>query len=420
MLKKSVVSAITASLMVGMASTTFAATNPFSDVPRDSWAYDAVATLANDGVIDGFPDGTYQGQKTMTRYEMAQIIARAMAKTDLQKADKAVVDKLAVEFADELDNLGVRVSELEKKSDNVKWGGEVKYKYVQENHDVGGDDRTNKLELKLKPKAYIGNSGWTANAELKYVMHPEYDDNATSVELSKAYVKGPLFGGTVSAGRVSLDIAQGMIFDDELSGVTAEFGSDTFKSTFTAGRYSEEGHDYDSKVDARNITAEYYGAQFDYMPTEKLALNAGYVLLNGLDKGTGLGDQLDVDGTKANLWYAGGSYAFDKNIAVSGQYLQNTDANTQDQAGSIELQYKGADDSDVGSWGAVFGYRHLGENTTIEPTYDDVAAGQKGFFVGASYTLADNVTTEILYFNGKDIATDSDASTLYSNIKFIF
>ena len=102
MSKKTLVSAITAALVVGAASTTFAAANPFSDVPADSWAYDAVSTLAADGVIDGYPDGTYQGQNTMTRYEMAQIVARAMAKTDLEKADKALVDKLAAEFAEDL------------------------------------------------------------------------------------------------------------------------------------------------------------------------------------------------------------------------------------------------------------------------------------------------------------------------------
>ena len=107
MSKKTLVSAITAALVVGAASTTFAAANPFSDVPADSWAYDAVSTLAADGVIDGYPDGTYQGQNTMTRYEMAQIVARAMAKEDLQKADKAIVDKLAAEFAGHLDANGL-------------------------------------------------------------------------------------------------------------------------------------------------------------------------------------------------------------------------------------------------------------------------------------------------------------------------
>ena len=152
MSKKTLVSAITAALVVGAASTTFAAANPFSDVPADSWAYDAVTTLAADGVIDGYPDGTYKGQQTMTRYEMAQIVARAMAKTDLEKADKALVDKLAAEFAEELDNLGVRVADLEKKSDNVKWGGELRYRYYDENHDAKADETYNKVYSVLNQK----------------------------------------------------------------------------------------------------------------------------------------------------------------------------------------------------------------------------------------------------------------------------
>ena len=61
-------------LALGM-STTAAAENPFSDVPSGHWAYGAVAKLAAEGVIDGYPDGTFKGNKTMTRYEMAQIVA---------------------------------------------------------------------------------------------------------------------------------------------------------------------------------------------------------------------------------------------------------------------------------------------------------------------------------------------------------
>ena len=172
MSRKTLISAITAALVVGTASTTFAASNPFSDVPADSWAYDAVATLAADGVIDGYPDGTYQGQNTMTRYEMAQIVARAMAKTDIDKADKALVDKLAAEFAEELDNLGVRVADLEKKSDNVKWTGELRYRYYDANHDANPDDDEtyNRVMFRLMPQAYIGDTGWTANARINYSL----------------------------------------------------------------------------------------------------------------------------------------------------------------------------------------------------------------------------------------------------------
>ena len=85
--KKMLTSTLSAMVLSGLITgTALAAQNPFSDVPEDSWAYDAVSQLAADGIIDGYPDGTYKGQNTMTRYEMAQITARAMVKTDLDKA----------------------------------------------------------------------------------------------------------------------------------------------------------------------------------------------------------------------------------------------------------------------------------------------------------------------------------------------
>ena len=52
-MKKTLVSALAAAFVIGAAGTTFAAANPFSDVPRDHWAYDAVTQLASDGVIEG-------------------------------------------------------------------------------------------------------------------------------------------------------------------------------------------------------------------------------------------------------------------------------------------------------------------------------------------------------------------------------
>ena len=412
MSKKTLVSAITAALVVGATSTTFAAANPFSDVPADSWAYDAVTTLAADGVIDGYPDGTYKGQNTMTRYEMAQIVARAMAKTDLEKADKALVDKLAAEFAEELDNLGVRVADLEKKSDNVKWGGELRYRYYDENHDIGKDETHNKVLFRLEPKAYIGNSGWTANARLDYEMNLSTDENDNNVEVDRAWVEGPLFGATVQAGRVPLFTAQGMIFDDRISGGTVAFGSDQFTTTLAAGRYNNDDptHKPGYQGNAKDITAEYYGVQFDYQATDNLAANAGYTTLRGIE------DTPD----NANIWYLGGSYAFDSNVKLVGQYAENTEEDAYEKAGIVEVQYKGTDVADPGSWGAYVGYRHLGKNVAIAPTYDDAAANQKGYVVGASYVPAENILATIEYFDGKDMDTDSDASKFFANVDFFF
>ena len=428
MSKKTLVSAITAALVVGAASTTFAAANPFSDVPADSWAYDAVTTLAADGVIDGFPDGTYKGQQTMTRYEMAQIVARAMAKTDLEKADKALVDKLAAEFAEELDNLGVRVADLEKKSDNVKWGGELRYRYWDADHDAKADETYNKVMFRLEPKAYIGNSGWTANARIGYVADLSSDSNAefakdngddSDAGVDRIYVEGPLAGATVQAGRLPVFTAQGMIFDDHISGAQIAFGSDVFKTTLAAGRYSEEGHAYAPNENAKLVTAEYYGVQFDWAPTEKIAANAGYTQLTGIDSNATTHQFAIGDDDSLGIWYVGGSYAFDSNVKLVGQYAQS-DADAYEKAGIVEVQYKGTDVADAGSWGAYVGYRHLGDNVAVAPTYDDAAANQKGYVVGASYVPAENILATIEYFDGKDMDTDTDASKFFANVDFFF
>ena len=418
MSKKTLVSAITAALVVGAASTTFAAANPFSDVPADSWAYDAVTTLAADGVIDGYPDGTYKGQNTMTRYEMAQIVARAMAKTDLEKADKALVDKLAAEFAEELDNLGVRVADLEKKSDNVKFGGELRYRYydVDRAGDLA-DETHNKVLFRLEPKAYIGNTGWTANARIDYEMDLSSDEDENDVEVDRAYVEGPLFGTTVTAGRTPVFTAQGLVFDDRISGATVAFGSEDFTATLAAGRYNN-GHFDTNGVGtdlgvAKDITGEYYGLQLDYAASEQLALNAGYTALKNIEN-------IDAD---ANIWYIGGSYAFDKNVKLVAEYAQNTEDYNwdQDQAWTAELQYKGANPADAGSWGMYAGYRQIDLLSVIAPTYDDIiSAGYKGAVVGASYVPAENILATIEYFDGEGTVSGQDASKFFANVDFFF
>lgn len=98
------------------AAVTVSAANPFTDVSSDDWAYQAVASLSDEGVIDGYPDGTFRGDKHVTRYEIAQIVARLMAKEDILNASqKETLAKLSSQYANELKDLGVRIAELEKK-----------------------------------------------------------------------------------------------------------------------------------------------------------------------------------------------------------------------------------------------------------------------------------------------------------------
>ena len=92
---------------------------PFADVPANHWAYAAIQSLAADGLIDGYPDGAFKGDRPLTRYEMAAIVARVIAKIEAggagtaSKTDLDNLQKLISALKDELDALGVRVTTLE-------------------------------------------------------------------------------------------------------------------------------------------------------------------------------------------------------------------------------------------------------------------------------------------------------------------
>ena len=231
-MKKTLVSALTAALAVGAASTTFAASNPFSDVPQGHWAYDAVSQLAADGVIEGYGDGTYQGDKTITRYEMAQMVAKAMAKeSSASAADKALIDKLAAEYADELNNLGVRVSNLERNADMVKWNGEMRYTYAKQKAD-GQDNTSNEFKFRLEPSAEV-NSHWHVRSRLDATTNAS-EDGESNVSLKRLYADGDYSNWNIKLGKLPEQI-DGNLFDTQLSGGAIAVGND-LKFTVEGGR----------------------------------------------------------------------------------------------------------------------------------------------------------------------------------------
>jgi hypothetical protein len=130
---------------------TVSAANPFADVDTSSWAYQAVCQLSDQGVVDGYPDGTFKGDKNVSRYELAQIIARLMAKEEsLNDSQKAAVRKLSAEYAGELQSLGVRVTELEKKTGNLSTITELRVQDIPRYDNVYKDNKSSHDELSLR------------------------------------------------------------------------------------------------------------------------------------------------------------------------------------------------------------------------------------------------------------------------------
>lgn len=438
-MKKTLVSAITTALVVGAASTTFAAANPFSDVPADSWAYDAVTKLAQDGVINGYGDGTFRGDNTITRYEMAQIVAKAMAKSDVSAADKATIDKLAAEFADELNNLGVRVDNLEKRVDNVKFAGEARYRFTSEDHEnLTENVKANAMLFRLEPTAQI-NDNWVAKARLDWTTDLDQSTDATH-SVDRAYVEGKLGAVAVKAGKLPTFSAQGLVMDTRVSGAEFAFG-DKFKTTLTAGNLQYDLNSaYDkaqgASADELNGKGTYGAVQFDYAATDKLGLSAGYQVLKDHElKADNAGVATAYNDDQLAIWSVGATYKFSDTFNMGAIYAANTKGDAtnaadqkyfddHDSAYSVQFNYKGATAANPGSFGVYAAYRYLGATATIAPTWDGVSIGQKGYEIGTTYTFDKNIVGTLIYFDGKDIDavnnTDKDASKFFANVDFFF
>ena len=409
-MKKSALSAVTAALVIGAASTSFAAANPFSDVPAGHWAYDSVTKLANEGVIEGYGDGTYRGNRNITRYEMAQMIARALAKTpraNMSSSSRAELDKLAAEFRDELDNLGVRVDELEKHSDFVKWTGEVRYRYNYDKRNVeGGNDVRNirsRLEVRLFPTATI-NDHWKAKARFTATENFR-EDSTGDVTLTYIYAEGKYDNLTVNLGRMPLfsTADAGLVVDDNFSGLQVIYG-DKLKFQLEGGRWN--GYPLGGNP------ADYLGAELLYNDGNRFNAGAAYRHFKS--------SKADTD-SKANIISAGLGYKFG-DVKLGGYYAHNSKANNHKNAYVIDLNYAGANRNKPGSWGLLAAYRYIGSQVGLMPTYDVWygTSNKKGFEIGATYTPMKNTWAKISYFHGKTLDTKQTDKEFFARISYYF
>ena len=413
-MKKSLVLAM--AMALGVTASAYAA-NPFSDVPAGHWAYDSINKLAAAGVIEGYGDSTFGGDKLMTRYEMAQIVAKAMAKG-------ANVDKLAAEFADELDNLGVRVANLEKKADNVKVTGEMRYRYTDSSND---GNTNNDLRSRLWVNGQI-NDDWSYTGMLENTQ--DLTDNAGNEDTSfqRAYVEGKLGGLNVTAGRYNAFFANGNVYDTRADGVEVSYGSKIQLKGF-AGKATDASVEVAGK-DTDMSFGNYAGAELtgDF---GKFDAMAGYVNFKDMYK------EAAGEGLDNAIWYVGGSYDFDGNVAVSGMYLKgDMSKDDKDVTGigsdgwTAGLTYKGAEATEAGSWGLFANYYDQGGMTYVAHTTDatvfdgvgDENEGFKGWGVGTNYTFAKNIVGTVAYYDTQSKTQDKDNhdNIVWADLTFTF
>ena len=305
-MKKILAIAAAAALTAGVSAY---AANPFSDVSTNDWAYQAVADLSDQGVVIGYPDGTFRGERNITRYELAQIVARMMAREDQLNAEqRATLEKLAGEYADELAKLGVRVANVEKKVGNLSWSGDARMRWKQGYKEGKAVDKWDG-RMRIKAKAQVNDSTYVQGRFASSMNFKDAKKNDGSTSMDRIYVHHQFcdnFG--VDLGRAGLTLGQtGILYDDAFDGVQATMG--TKEVTLQAGYGRMKGWN-GSLFGGTNPEAWY----------ARLSGNAGPVALSA--------EYIDVAHAKANeatYWGAGMTVGLGDKADLFGDYYKNTE-----------------------------------------------------------------------------------------------
>lgn len=179
--------------------------------------------------------------------------------------------------------------------------------------------------------------------------------------------------------------------------------SDTLRDKGSRGSWAEKvlGAGY-----GISKAASYQGIGLAYDNGSKLTGRAGYQHFDW--------NYDDVDNDDVGIWSVGANYRFDKNVAFDASYAKSNRSLTdydsdlkgddgQDKSYAFELNYKGAQKQNVGTWGMWVAYRYLGALTSVKPTYDGIHEGYKGWEVGANYTPFKNVVGTLRYGDTKNL-----------------
>ena len=429
-MKKSLVLAM--AMALGVTASAYAA-NPFSDVPAGHWAYDSISKLAAAGVIEGYGDDTFRGDRLMTRYEMAQIVARAMAKG-------ANVDKLAAEFADELEKLNVRVSALEKKSDNVKITGEIRYHYKHQKNTNYGDKRYS--ENGLRSRLYFTgkvNDNWNYVGRIQNQQWFHKSDDPTvdnrgdeETHFNIAKLEGRLGGVNVIAGRDDDVFANGYIYDGEHDAIKLSYGDKWYvsggygKMTDLNDDVPDTAKDFWTAEIGSKIDGSFVNGKVGYL-RNKLGV-AGEDAYNGDDN--------------VGILYVGADFNVAKDLVFNAMYLRSnrdkfreTDADTgavtnyesKKDGYVFGLGYKGAEASEPGSWGLTARYYNQGKGTYLAHTIDGETGfktGFKGWSFGGEVTVAKNMVASVTYYDTKALKgeqeNDAKAKVIWSEFNVFF
>lgn len=434
-MKSKVLAALAATMAVG-ATCAFAA-NPFVDVPSDSWAYKSVVELADAGIIQGVDGQYFQGNRNITRYEAAEMVAKAMAHMDKASVEqRALINKLADEYADELNNLGVRVSALENRVGNVKLTGDARVRYIHQDSDDQGkgevkNDDSWSYRVRVRANAQVNDRtkvvyGISTDNVSFADNHTASSDNNTNIFTDRAYVDYN-FGGNnwdLKVGRDEYDMgggrAYGFLYGDTFDGAQLKYQNDKFAATAGYGKFKEGVMGGKDGVDA---TKTGYGELEGFFGGGRAAGSAIGVYYN------------DFSGNKSfnfdDAWGAYGSLNLGKWNALANYEKYNSENSKADdpEVWVGKITYNKANFATPKSWDAWVEYLNADNgfadaDNFIGSTYGwrngSLLNNVKSWGAGVDYTFAKNAQFQVMQSFASEDKEGSNDPGEETRAQFVF
>ena len=438
--------ALLALAFAALSATAFAAdgADSFSDVPKDHWSYEALDYLAKNGVIEGYADGTFQGNRTMSRYEMAAITARAMQASNLDIGARSVLEKLEKEYGSELATLRAQVEQntedIRKNREAIerfKVHGFVRTQYdYDKNTDADTLDRSaNRFYMDLRLDMKV-NDIWTVKAQSETNRHYNnghlrgenaMNENAQQTwsghdgNFQRIWVEAQQDGRWLNLGRAWRGLGfQNVLFGNESDGFQfgiplkgtnltasgfwmASTGAGNKESLYGVGLWGAVGHNFDINVAyARSSLGKnesYTSGLIDHYEADPVTHRVFPVYRDN-----------DRTNPRSYGYVVSAATNVAKNVRVIGDYVQ-TDADEQNKSVALRLNYKGTKLDDVGSFGVYARYVRYGANGWLagDDEWGSTWNGTKGWIVGFKYVPWKNVEWETLFSRQKrDYGTSAE------------
>lgn len=424
-MKKKLLMALTLGSFMSLSTTAFAA-NPFALIPTNDWTYDAIGNLVQAGVFEGYKDINFSKNQTLTRYELATFVAKAMANEKKANTEqKVMIDKLSAEFKTELNNLGVysvaiapvvTPAAVAAPASKVTITGDTRVRYEYTKSNNYSDD------LNFRTRFNVGvdmGDSWKfttrfVNSNNITAFDGNDDSGSSTTKIDQSYVKGTIGAVDVAFGRLPLSLGKGMLVDTDKNwdGAKFTFGSD-IKGQIGYARAGDK--------------KKYFFTDVTTNVTKNLDVTASYV--KDADYNTTIAAVPTHKAAEYKAWTAGFGYRGLENLAIVGEYGKNNVSNAK--AWMAAVTFRQADRKTIGSWNAGITYKKAAPKfdpeywSTADATFamgsnamDDI----QGFEYALDYVPVKGAVLHLSYGDMKNYAGNSSDNRQYfiSNLSYKF